>query len=284
MTPIIVLEENTANKIAAGEVVERPASVVKEIVENSLDAGATSIDIEIREGGKEYLRIVDNGHGIPPEEVPLAFERHATSKIRSADDLFRIVTLGFRGEALPSIAAVSELEMVTRPKKLPWEQIAFSGGRRTRLESVGAPPGTAVTVQRLFFNTPARYKFLNQAASERRYVFDIVGRLALANPNVRFRLVSDGKRSLLRRVTATWSVMWSIYGSRIGKHLVPVYRESGYLTISGYICKPKFTGAIGRHRHSLSTGGSLKALLASAMERATKPCFPGAVFPSECWH
>ena len=179
MTPIIVLEENTANKIAAGEVVERPASVVKEIVENSLDAGATSIDIEIREGGKEYLRIVDNGHGIPPEEVPLAFERHATSKIRSADDLFRIVTLGFRGEALPSIAAVSELEMVTRTQEAPMGTlIAFSGGRRIRLESVGAPIGTAVTVQRLFFNTPARYKFLNQAASERRYVFEIVGQLA----------------------------------------------------------------------------------------------------------
>ena len=175
MNPIILLEEHTANKIAAGEVIERPASVVKELVENSLDAGASTIDVEIREGGKEYIRVVDNGRGIPQDEVPLAFERHATSKIRQVEDLFHIITLGFRGEALPSIAAVSELELITKTEPAhTGTLIAYEGGTRKKLEVVGAPDGTAITVRQLFFNTPARYKFLNQAASERRYVFDIL--------------------------------------------------------------------------------------------------------------
>ncbi|NLA58097.1 MAG: DNA mismatch repair endonuclease MutL [Firmicutes bacterium] len=282
MTPIIILEENTANKIAAGEVVERPASIIKELVENSLDAGATSIDIEIREGGKEYMRVVDNGHGIPPEEVPLAFERHATSKIRSADDLFKIVTLGFRGEALPSIAAVSELEMVTKTQDAPTGTlVAFSGGRRTRLESVGAPLGTAVTVQRLFFNTPARYKFLNHAASERRYVFDIVGRLALANPNVRFQLVSDGEEIFVTPGDCNMeAVMWSVYGSRIGKHLVPVYRESGYLTIRGYVCKPEVHRGNRQAQTFIINGRVVESpLLANAMEKGYQTMLPRRRFP-----
>ncbi|MGI6567243.1 MAG: DNA mismatch repair endonuclease MutL [Firmicutes bacterium] len=282
MTPIIVLEENTANKIAAGEVVERPASVVKEMVENSLDAGATSIDIEIREGGKEYLRVVDNGRGIPPEEVPLAFERHATSKIRSADDLFRIITLGFRGEALPSIAAVSDLEMVTRTQGAPAATlIAFSGGKRTRLESVGSPLGTAVTVQRLFFNTPARYKFLNQAASERRHVYDIVGRLALANPRVRFRLVSDGEEIMVTPGDGNMeAVMWSIYGSRIGKHLIPVHRESSLAAVNGYICKPEIHRG-NRQAQTFIINGRIveSSLLANAMEKGYQTMLPRRRYP-----
>ena len=282
MSPIIVLEETIANKIAAGEVVERPASVVKELVENSLDAGADSIDIEIREGGKEYIRVVDNGRGIPSDEVPLAFERHATSKIRSADDLFRIVTLGFRGEALPSIAAVSELEMVTRPEESPMGTlIAFSGGRRTPLESVGAPAGTAVTVKRLFFNTPARYKFLNQAASERRYVYDIVGRLALANPEVRFRLVSDGEEIFVTPGDGNMeAVIWSIYGSRVGKYLVPVYRESGHVVISGYICRPEIHRG-NRQAETFIVNGRVveSSLLASAMEKGYQTMLPRRRYP-----
>ncbi|NMB45150.1 MAG: DNA mismatch repair endonuclease MutL [Firmicutes bacterium] len=282
MNCIIRLHEDTANKIAAGEVVERPASVVKELVENALDAGATRIDVEIREGGKEYLRIVDNGRGIPEAEVPLAFERHATSKIRSADDLFRIVTLGFRGEALPSIAAVSELEMITKTKEAAvGTLIAFSGGKRVRLEAVGAPSGTAVTVRRLFFNTPARYKFLKQAATERRYIFDILGRLALANPRVRFRLISDEDEILLTPGDGKMeAVMWSIYGSRVGKSLVPIQRESNYFTITGLVSKPDVHRG-NRQAETFIVNGRVveSSLLASAIEKGYQTLLPRRRFP-----
>ena len=282
MSKIILLEENIANQIAAGEVVERPASVVKEMVENALDAGASCIDIEIRAGGKEYIRVVDDGRGIPAAEVPLAFERHATSKIRSADDLFRVITLGFRGEALPSIAAISELEMVTKTKDAPvGTLIAFSGGKQVRLESVGAPVGTAVTVEHLFFNTPARYKFLNQAASERRHVFDIVSRLALANPMVQLRLVSDGEEIFVTPGDGKMEgVMWSIYGSRIGNSLLPIERQSNYLSVGGLICKPDVHRG-NRQAETFIVNGRVveSSLLASAVEKGYQTLLPRRRFP-----
>ena len=282
MNRIIQLEESITNQIAAGEVVERPASVVKEMVENALDAGASFIDIEIRAGGKEYLRVVDNGWGIPKAEVTLAFERHATSKIRSAEDLFRIITLGFRGEALPSIAAVSELQMVTKTKDEPvGTLIAFSGGKQVRFESIGAPVGTAITVEHLFFNTPARYKFLNQAASERRHVFDIVGRLALANPMVQFRLLSDGEEIFVTPGDGkVEGVMWSIYGSRIGNSLLPIERQSNYLSVSGLICKPDVHRG-NRQAETFIVNGRVveSSLLASAVEKGYKTLLPRRRFP-----
>ena len=282
MNQIICLDETTANKIAAGEVVERPASVVKEMVENALDAGATSIDVEIREGGKDYLRIVDNGQGIPEAEVPIAFERHATSKIRRAEDLFQVLSLGFRGEALPGIAAVSELEMITKTFDAPvGTLIAFSGGKKMRLEKVGAPVGTTVTVRRLFFNTPARLKFLNQAASERRYVFDILGRLALAHPMVQFRLVSDGEEIFVTPGDGNMeAVMWSIYGSRIGSNLLPVEREANYITIRGLVCKPDVHRG-NRQAETFIVNGRVveSSLMASAVEKGYQSLLPRRRFP-----
>src|SRR5690606_29392023 len=189
------LDADVANKIAAGEVIERPASVVKELVENALDAGARRIDIEIRRGGKEYIRVTDDGAGVPAEQVPLAFARHATSKIRSADDLFNVATLGFRGEALPSIAAVAAVEMRTRTADAPGGvRYVVCGGVPGELEPAGAPVGTTVVVRRLFFNTPARYKFLRSESAEARRIADVAARIALAWPQVAFRLVADGRQ------------------------------------------------------------------------------------------
>ena len=282
MNPIILLEEHTANKIAAGEVIERPASVVKELVENSLDAGASTIDVEIREGGKEYIRVVDNGRGIPQDEVPLAFERHATSKIRQVEDLFHIITLGFRGEALPSIAAVSELELITKTEPAhTGTLIAYEGGTRKKLEVVGAPDGTAITVRQLFFNTPARYKFLNQAASERRYVFDILTRIALANPAIAMRLVSDGEEIFATPGDGRLeTVMLAIYGSRIGRNLVPVHAESKYLTISGLVCRPDVhRGNRQGQTFIVNRRVIASSLMASAVEKGYQTLLPRRRFP-----
>ncbi|NMB25607.1 MAG: DNA mismatch repair endonuclease MutL [Firmicutes bacterium] len=277
-----MLEENTANKIAAGEVIERPASVVKELVENALDAGATAIEVEIREGGKDYIRVVDNGRGIPGAEVPLAFERHGTSKIRQAEDLFHILTLGFRGEALPSIAAVSDMIMCTKTADAAvGTLIAYQGGKRTRLEAVGTPVGTGVTVKDLFFNIPARYKFLNQAASERRYVYDILGRIALANPAVRFRLISDEEEILMTPGDGQLeTVMWNIYGGQVGKNLLPIHGESNYLAISGLVCKPEIHRG-NRQAETFIVNGRVidSPLLASALEKGYQTMLPRRRFP-----
>ncbi|NLK08398.1 MAG: DNA mismatch repair endonuclease MutL [Firmicutes bacterium] len=276
------MEEITSNQIAAGEVIERPASVVKELVENALDADASTITIEIRAGGKEYIRVVDNGRGIPSADVPLAFERHGTSKIRNAEDLFHILTLGFRGEALPSIAAVSELEMATKIEdEKAGTLITFAGGTRTRLERVGAPVGTSVTVRNLFYNTPARYKFLNQPASERRYIYDIAGRIALANPKVRIRLVSDGEEVLLTPGDGKLeTVMWNIYGAQIGENLIPVLRKSNYFTVSGLICRPEIHRG-NRQAQTFIVNGRVidSTLLASALEKGYQTMLPRRRFP-----
>lgn len=192
--PIRILDATTVGKIAAGEVVERPSSIAKELVENSLDAGATSIAIELREGGISYLRVTDNGCGIPAGEVRLAFENHATSKIAKSDDLLTLRTLGFRGEALPSIAAVSKVEMQTRTKGAEQGMRALvEGGAIVSLESAGCAEGTTIVVRDLFYNVPARQAFLKKPAYEYGAVNEVVTRLALGNPKVAFRLIHNGK-------------------------------------------------------------------------------------------
>ena len=192
--PIRILDATTVGKIAAGEVVERPSSIAKELVENSLDAGATSIAIELREGGISYLRVTDNGCGIPAGEVRLAFENHATSKIAKSDDLLTLRTLGFRGEALPSIAAVSKVEMQTRTKGAEQGMRALvEGGAMVSLESAGCAEGTTIVVRDLFYNVPARQAFLKKPAYEYGAVNEVVTRLALGNPKVAFRLLNKGK-------------------------------------------------------------------------------------------
>jgi DNA mismatch repair protein MutL len=191
---IQVLPPDVAAKIAAGEVVERPASVVKELVENAIDAGAAAIRVEVQQGGKRLIRVLDDGCGIPAEEVALAFARHATSKLRTVEDLNRVTTLGFRGEALASIAAVSRLTLSTRPPgQAAAARIQLNGGQQTRLDSAGSPTGSLITVEHLFFNVPARLKFLKADATEAGHIHRIVSHYALAYPHIRFSLLSDGR-------------------------------------------------------------------------------------------
>ena len=192
--PIVILPPDVVGKIAAGEVVERPASTAKELIENSLDAGASDIRVEIREGGRRLLRVIDDGGGIPRAEVELAVARHATSKLRTADDLLHITTLGFRGEALNSIAAVSQMTILTRSATEEiGTQLRVDGGLVVARESRGPPPGTVITVENLFFNVPARLAFLRQPQTEGGHIADMVARYAQAFPERRFSLVSDGR-------------------------------------------------------------------------------------------
>lgn len=192
-----LLDQNTANQIAAGEVVEKPASVVKELVENALDAGAGKIDVTIFEGGTQYIRVADDGSGMTEANAKLAVLRHATSKIRAAEDLMSLHTLGFRGEALPSIASVSNFQLLTRPADEEFAtSIRIDGGEQTECQQTGGQAGTTVIVENLFFNVPARRKFLRTNATEGRYINELLTRLALSRPDVRFKLVSNDKEVL----------------------------------------------------------------------------------------
>lgn len=224
---IRVLPPEVASRIAAGEVVERPASAVKELVENSLDAGADEIRVEVREGGRRLVRVVDNGAGIPAAEASLAFERHATSKLRSADDLEHIMTLGFRGEALASIASVAQVTLLTRHVDAAvGSQLRVEGGHLVSQEAKGAPPGTVVTVENLFYNVPARLKFLRQPATESGHIVDVVQRFAMAFPERRFSLVSDGR--LVFQSTGSGrlhDVLVKVWGLDVGRQLALVGME-----------------------------------------------------------
>ena len=212
--PIRVLPPEVASRIAAGEVIERPASAVKELVENSLDAGAAEIRIDVREGGRRLIRVVDDGIGIPTTEASLAFERHATSKLTSSDDLEHIATLGFRGEALASIASVAQVTLLTRhADEAVGTQIRVDGGHLVSQEAKGAPPGTAIVVENLFYNVPARLKFLRQPATESSHIAATVRNFALAFPERRFSLTSDGR--LVFRSTGSGrleDVLVKVYG------------------------------------------------------------------------
>ena len=233
MAKIQVLDTQTANRIAAGEVVERPASVAKELLENALDAGATAVTLEIREGGVAYLRVTDNGSGIAPEDCRVAFERHATSKIRSGDDLSRIGTLGFRGEALPSIASVSKVELTTRTK----DAVAgVKGGRVQDIREAGCPQGTTFVVKDLFFNTPVRRKFLKRAATEAGYVADVVTELALSRPDIAVRFVNNGKPVFQTVGNGDLkSVIYVLHGKEVSSGILPFEGGMGAMRISGYV-------------------------------------------------
>ncbi|MGN0315513.1 MAG: DNA mismatch repair endonuclease MutL [Fusicatenibacter sp.] len=240
MGTIAILDQNTIDKIAAGEVVERPASVVKELVENAIDAGATAITVEIRDGGISFIRITDNGSGIPSDQVPLAFLRHATSKIRSVEELSQIASLGFRGEALSSISAVSQVEMITKtPDSLTGTRYVIEGGIEKNMEEVGAPNGTTFLVRNLFYNTPARQKFLRTAMTEANAVTQVVEQLALSHPGISFKymvntqtkLHTSGNRNLKELV-------YHIYGRDIARELIEIHSESSLLHVDGFIGKP----------------------------------------------
>lgn len=240
MSSIHVLDQNTIDKIAAGEVVERPASVVKELTENAIDAGATRITIEIQDGGIKMIRISDDGAGIAPDEIRLAFLRHATSKISSVDDLKGIASLGFRGEALSSIAAVSRVELITKTEdEITAVRYVIEGGREKLLDEIGAPDGTTFVIRDIFYNTPARAKFLKTAMTEASHVGSIVEQLALSNPDIAFEYIVNGASRL--QTTGSGSLkdtIYHIYGRELASELLPIdYSEEG-IQIKGFIAKP----------------------------------------------
>lgn len=234
---IAVLEKATIDKIAAGEVVERPASVVKELVENAIDAGADAITVEIKDGGKSYIRITDNGCGIPEEELPVAFLRHSTSKLRDASELSDIHTLGFRGEALSSISAVSRVEMITKPQtELMGVRYVVEGSQEVSMDKIGAPDGTTIMVYQLFFNTPARKKFLKSDMTEASYISELMERLALSHPDVSFLFISNKKEKIHTSGNGNlMDTIYQIYGRQIASNLLAVEKETDLLTVCGFI-------------------------------------------------
>lgn len=240
MPKINVLPKSVAELIAAGEVVERPSSAVKELIENSIDAGATTISVEIKNGGVKYIRVTDDGCGIHREDVRTAFISHATSKISSGEDLDAIFTLGFRGEALPSIAAVSRLSMLTKTKdELIGTSIEIEGGEEVSFDDAGCPDGTTIIIRDLFYNTPARMKFLKKDMTEGSYVSDIVSKTAISHPEIRFSLIKDGKQVLSTPGNGELkSVIFSIFGKDVSEALIPCEYEYKSVKISGYISRP----------------------------------------------
>lgn len=240
MGNIVLLDDLTINKIAAGEVIERPASVVKELMENSIDAGATNVTVEIKNGGITYIRITDNGKGILPDDMEIAFERHATSKIRSAKDLETVKSMGFRGEALASIAAIAHVELTSRTadSELGYK-IVVEGGNIITKEVVGCPKGTTIIVENLFYNTPVRYKFLKKDFTETGYVEDVVTRIALVNPNVSVKLINLNKNIINTNGSGDIKdVVYSIYGKEIAENIIKVDYQYEDMRAVGCIGKP----------------------------------------------
>ena len=237
MGKIVLLDDLTINQIAAGEVIERPANVVKELVENSLDAGATNIVVEIKKGGKTYIRVTDNGKGIAKDDLELAFERHATSKIRQINDLEKIYTMGFRGEALASIASISEMTIISKTEQDTFgNKVKVKEGKIVDIEEVGASTGTSMIVENLFFNTPVRYKFLKQDASEFKYIKDWMQKVALANPEKSFKLINESKVAFsVNGNGKVEDIIYQIYGKEIKDNLVKVDYSEGDIRVTGVI-------------------------------------------------
>lgn len=240
MGNIVLLDDNTINKIAAGEVIERPASVVKELMENSIDAGATAITVEIKNGGISYIRITDNGKGIAPDDMEIAFERHATSKIRKAEDLETVKSMGFRGEALASIAAISKVEMTSKyiENEIGYK-VEVEGGTIKNKEEAGCPKGTTIVITDLFFNTPVRYKFLKKDFTEAGYIEDVVTRIALIHPEIAVKLINTGKTIIQTPGNNDFkAVIYSIYGKDIAENILEVNYNYEDMTVTGVIGKP----------------------------------------------
>ena len=285
--PIQVLDQNTINQIAAGEVVERPASVVKELMENAIDAGATAITAEIREGGIGFIRITDNGCGIKREELPLAFLRHSTSKIRSAEDLLTVSSLGFRGEALSSIAAVSQVELITKTgDSLTGCRYQIEGGQEKSLEEVGAPDGTTFISRNLFFNTPARRKFLKTAATEGAHVADLVEKIALSHPEISIRLIVNNQNKLHTSGNHNLKdIICTIYGREITAELLPVSVETEMFQVSGFIGKPSIARGNRNFENYFINGRYIKSgLIAKAIEDGYKSYMMQHKYPFTMLH
>ena len=285
MREIAVLDQNTIDKIAAGEVVERPASVVKELVENAIDAGATAITVEIKEGGIAFIRVTDNGNGIPKDQVRLAFLRHATSKIQKVEDLLQISSLGFRGEALSSISAVSQMEVITKtPEDMTGVRYVIEGGREKSLEEIGAPNGTTMLVRNLFFNTPARAKFLKTAMTEAGYVSAYMEQLALSHQDISFKYMVNGQMRLHSSGNSNLKdVIYGIYGRDITRELLEVRFEQPGILIEGFIGKPVISRGNRNFENYYINGRYVKSkILMKAIEEAYKPYMMQHKYPFVC--
>lgn len=283
MNQISVLSQETIDKIAAGEVVERPASIVKELVENAVDAGANAITVEIKNGGISLIRITDNGSGIPGEQVRVAFLRHATSKIRTVEDLLTSGTLGFRGEALSSIAAVCQVEMISKTAgSITGIRYIIEGGAEKSLEEIGAPEGTTFLVRNLFYHTPARKKFLKSAATEAGYVSDLIERMALSNPQISFKFINNNETKLHTSGNCNVKdIIYSIYGREIAANVVKIEpEETQGLTVSGFIGKPVISRGNRNYENYFVNGRYVKsAIIAKAIEDAYKPFLMNHRYP-----
>lgn len=268
---IKVLDQNTINKIAAGEVIEKPSSVIKELVENSIDSGATAVTVEVKGGGLSFLRVTDNGAGIKKDEVKLAFLRHATSKLVTVEDLLSISSLGFRGEALASIAAVAQVEMITKiADDVTGLRYQIHGGKEISSEEIGAPGGTTIIVRNLFYNTPARKKFMKTDATETSYIYDLMCRICMSHPEISFKFIANGTDKLFTSGNGKLrDIIYHIYGRDITSNLLEINAENDYMKISGYIARPcisrgnrSFEGYYVNHRYIKS------AVLTKAIEDA----------------
>lgn len=283
MNQITVLSQETIDKIAAGEVVERPASIVKELVENAIDAGANAVTVEIKNGGISLIRITDNGDGIASDQVRTAFLRHATSKIRTVDDLLTSGTLGFRGEALSSIAAVCQVEMISKTAgSITGVRYVIEGGEEKALEEIGAPEGTTFLVRNLFYHTPARKKFLKSPATEAGYVCDLIERMALSNPQIAFKFINNNDTKLHTSGNCNLKdIVYGIYGREIAANVVKVHAGEGSgLSVSGLIGKPVISRGNRNYENYFVNGRYVKStIIARAIEDAYKPFMMNHRYP-----
>ena len=287
MRKIAVLDQQTIDKIAAGEVVERPSSIVKELVENAIDAGATAVTVEITDGGKKMIRITDNGGGMERDQVPLAFLRHATSKIEKVEDLEHIASLGFRGEALSSIAAVAQVELITKtPSALSGVRYVINGGVQEALEDMGAPEGTTFLVRNLFYNTPARSKFLKSDTTEGNYVSTLMEQLALSHPEISFKYIQNKQVKL--HTSGNYNikdVIYNIYGRDITKALLEVSYENDFMKIEGFVGKPEISRGNRTFENYYINGRFVKnRIIAKGIEDAYKGFLMQHKFPFVSLH
>lgn len=274
MAKIHILDSDTINQIAAGEVVERPASVVKELVENAIDAGATAITAEIKEGGISFIRITDNGTGIPKEDIKLAFCRHATSKIATALDLLTVKSLGFRGEALSSIASVAMVELVTKTREeFTGSRYLIEGGEEKGLSEIGAPEGTTFLIRSLFYNTPARRKFLKSAMTEAGYISDLMERFAIAHPEVAFKFINNNKTMLQTSGNGNLKdCIYHIFGRDITAALLETQADANGIVLSGFLGKPVISRGNRNYENYFINGRYIKSnIISKAIEEAYKP-------------
>lgn len=273
MPNIAILNQETIDKIAAGEVVERPCSVVKELVENAIDAGSTAITVEIKEGGISFIRITDNGCGIERDQVAVAFYRHSTSKIRSAEDLLTVKSLGFRGEALSSISAVARVELITKTyDELTGTRYVIEGSKELSNEEIGAPDGTTFIVKDLFYNVPARRKFLKTAQTEGSYISDMVEKLALSHPDISFKFINNNQTKLHTSGNGNRKdIIYHIFGREISSSLLEVKHECEYFKVEGFIGKPAITRGNRNYENYFINGRYVKSnILSRAIEEAYK--------------